>query len=85
MKVLIRLNESGDYLHASGAWTSEQDEALAFERGADAVRHCVRNGMRGVHLRYCFSSPIFDFSVSPFGTRRGSSPEVGEPAASIAA
>jgi len=69
MKVFICHNRSGDYLHGSGAWIDEPDEALVFERGSDAVTHCLRNGMREVHLRYSFPSPAFDFSIRLFEAR----------------
>lgn len=70
MKVLIQQVKSGYYLHAKGTWISEREGALAFEYGADAVKHCIHNQLRGVHLHYCDSNPEMDFVLNPFGTKR---------------
>ena len=69
VRILIRQDNTGDYLHNSGTWISERDEALAFEHGADAVNHCIHNQLQGIHLRYCSSDPEFDFSISPFNVK----------------
>ena len=67
MKIFIKKLLIPLFLTAAGDWTPDNDAALEFDSGSDAIEYSHKHQVRKAQVYYHFENPSFDFAVSTAG------------------
>jgi hypothetical protein len=64
MKIVIQNRTTGDYVGASGKWTSHPDQSFDFEKTMLAFQYCRDRNLRYVSIVLKFEDSQYDIPLS---------------------